>query len=239
MAPIFLGIAFAVVATLIYLFFPESDYKSNIVVEVAGLAVVILIVDNIYAHLSARNDRDKEKVKIKQVNVLLSVYLGHYREALFNMLSNPPSFIMDKKDQLSVKHLANIYNDYPVKGGPTLLPSFEIYFDELNKLLEALRHFILILDPKMSDGLIELFQDFVRLNDTNILYRAISERAKDKVIVEADQQQLREVDNNNIVAVRKHKFAAEIEVYISLFETLEKNLEFIERYEREVSKHVG
>lgn len=223
---ILLGLA----GTFYYLESINENYRSNLVTEIIGACITVIIVDYLY-QLKDTNDRiEKEKEKIRNINNLIYPYINEHIQ-IINSIINPGGKTSKLITSIEISDLQYIYNECSLRFYPAI-KNYQLYFESLKKLTDAMKQNIVLLniDIEVSKRLVETMREFILNNDSDVLYQMIDERSRTKYgeedAISYDIQFLKDFSG----PIKYSKNWGATDIYIRLHRSIIKNMCILTKY---------
>ncbi len=221
-------ILFILIIILTVLKFNEN-YKYNLVTELIGALITVVVVDSLYRIKESNEDKEREIKKIKNMYNLISIYILEYIKYI-NCLVDPLGNNHRPVTSIEINDLQHIYDSTLYRIGPIFTPTYELYFSSLKRLTEAFKTHVALLDIDHSKVFIEILQDFIINNDSDLLYLAFKERANAKYGNKPAYIEDKETLKNYQGSKEYTKNANLMDIYITLYKQIKENLISINKF---------
>lgn len=221
-------------------FFLESDhwlqgYLENGLTEILGIVITISLVEVMLADSRKKEQKEDAKQGILGASKLLNIYLIDYEDAA-SMLSNPPGQdspnnrrgVEKNFDFRNLQDLFTIEHQHIDQAGKSKV---EIYFDKLDRVLEAVKTIIYQVDlsfyPELSDLLIRYVQYVESFYPKEGIINDINEQFTGKSASEVITKLI--AQHNEKV---EYGWDARLNRYIRLYKLINFHVDFVYSYRK-------
>jgi hypothetical protein len=224
-------VAVLALVAIIYVSPVSPEYQANLVTEFIGVLVTVLLVDQLYQYKAESEKRSVENIKIKNMHNLVSIYIDGLTFSVLDMTNPFGNLENEVITKIKLSDFQHMYKPQRLRLAPNFEKAYQPYFSNVAGLCETFKHHLPHIDVQQHAELVTLMQEFVKLNESDRLFKAIEERPNTTL---GGKEKAHEFD---IGILKEHtgdvKYPAHsnaIDIYVRLHETIQHNYALIVKY---------